>query len=108
MLLKAHYRNHPFYQDIKTVFTIHNLRYQGVFSKSVLSELLDLSELYFHADGLEFYGNVNYLKAGLAYSDYLTTVSPSYAEEIQTDFFGEHLDGFFVKEITSFEASSMV
>ncbi len=97
VLLKAHYRNHPFYQDLKTVFTIHNLRYQGVFSKSVLSELLDLSELYFHADGLEFYGSVNYLKAGLAYSDYLTTVSPSYAEEIQTDFFGEHLDGFLRK-----------
>ena len=84
VLLKAHYRNHPFYQNIKTVFTIHNLRYQGIFPKSVLSELLDLSELYFHPDGLEFYGNVSYLKAGLAYSDYLTTVSPSYAEEIQT------------------------
>ena len=97
VLLKAHYRNHPFYQDIKTVFTIHNLRYQGVFSKSVLSELLDLSELYFHMDGLEFYGNVSYLKAGLAYSDYLTTVSPSYAEEIQTDHYGEHLDGFLRK-----------
>ncbi len=97
VLLKAHYRNHPFYQHIKTVFTIHNLRYQGIFSKSVLSELLDLSELYFHMDGLEYYGNVSYLKAGLAYSDYLTTVSPSYAEEIQTDHYGEHVDGFLRK-----------
>lgn len=97
VLLKAHYRNHPLYQNIKTVFTIHNLRYQGVFSKSVLSELLDLSELYFHMDGLEYYGNVSYLKAGLAYSDYVTTVSPSYAEEIQTDHYGEHLDGFLRK-----------
>ena len=51
----------------------------------------------FILDGLEFYGNVSYLKAGLAYSDYLTTVSPSYAEEIQTDLFGEHLDGFLRK-----------
>ena len=97
VLLKAHYRNHPLYQNIKTVFTIHNLRYQGVFSKSVLSELLDLSELYFHMDGLEYYGNVSYLKAGLAYSDYVTTVSPSYAEEIQTEHYGEHLDGFLGK-----------
>lgn len=97
VLLKAHYRNHPLYQNVKTVFTIHNLKYQGIFPKAVLSELLDLSELYFHADGLEFYGNVSYLKAGLAYSDYLTTVSPSYAEEIQTDHYGEHLDGFLRK-----------
>src|SRR5690606_18692402 len=46
VLLKAHYKNHPFYQHIKTVFTIHNLRYQGVYPKSVLADLLDLSELY--------------------------------------------------------------
>ena len=58
---------------------------------------MDLSELYFHADGLEFYGNVSYLKAGLAYSDYLTTVSPTYAIEIQSDYFGEQLDGFLRK-----------
>lgn len=94
VLLKAHFRNHPFYKGIKTVFTIHNLRYQGVFPKNVLSELLDLSDLYFNQEGLEFYGNVSYLKAGLAYSDYLTTVSETYAEEIQCAYYGEQLDGF--------------
>ncbi|MGE8077584.1 glycogen synthase GlgA [Peribacillus loiseleuriae] len=94
VLLKAHYRNHPFYQGIKTVFTIHNLRYQGVYPKNVLAELLDLSELYFHMDGLEFNGNVSYMKAGLAYADYLTTVSPTYANEIQMPYYGENLDGF--------------
>lgn len=94
VLLKAHFRNHPFYQNIKTIFTIHNLRYQGVFPKSVLSELLDLSDRYFHIDALEFHGNVSYLKAGIAFSDYMTTVSPSYAEEIQTNYYGEQLDGF--------------
>jgi starch synthase len=98
VLLKAHYANHPFYQDIKTVFTIHNLRYQGVYPKSVLSELLDLSELYFNMDGLEFHGNVSYLKAGLAFSDYLTTVSPSYASEIQMPYYGENMDGFLQKK----------
>ncbi|MEH6949262.1 glycogen synthase GlgA [Bacillus sp. JJ634] len=97
VLLKSHFSNHPFYRNLKTVFTIHNLRYQGVFPKSVLSELLDLSELYFHMDALEFYGNVSYLKAGLAFSDYLTTVSPSYAGEIQTGYYGEQLDGFLRK-----------
>lgn len=96
-LLKGHYNNNPFYRNLKTVFTIHNLRYQGIFSKSVLAELLDLSDLYFRTDGMEFYGNVSYLKAGLAFSDYLTTVSPTYAREIQTDHFGEHLDGFLQK-----------
>ncbi|WEG13833.1 glycogen synthase GlgA [Pullulanibacillus sp. KACC 23026] len=96
-LLKAHYSNHPFYQGIKTLFTIHNLKYQGVYPKSVLYELLDLSELYFTEDGLEFYGNVSYMKAGLAFSDKLTTVSPSYAEEIQTPYYGEKLDGFLRK-----------
>ena len=96
-LLKGHYHNHPFYGDLKTVFTIHNLRYKGLFPKSALSELLDLSDLYFHVDGLEYYGNVSFLKAGLAFSDYLTTVSPTYAKEIQTGYYGESLDGFLRK-----------
>ncbi|WP_062108004.1 glycogen synthase GlgA [Bacillus niameyensis] len=93
VLLKAHYKNHPFYQHIKTVFTIHNLRYQGVYPKSVLADLLDLSELYYQLNGLEFYGNVSYLKAGLAYSDLVTTVSPTYADEIKDPYYGEKLDG---------------
>jgi starch synthase len=74
------------------------LRYQGVYSKSVLYDLLDLSELYFNTDGLEFYGNVSYLKGGLAFSDFLTTVSPTYAKEIQTPYYGENLDGFLRKK----------
>ncbi|RFU66524.1 glycogen synthase GlgA [Bacillus sp. V59.32b] len=97
VLLKAHYHNHPFYQDIKTVFTIHNLRYQGIYPKPVLAELLDLSDLYFNMDALEFHGNVSYLKAGLSFSDYLTTVSPTYATEIQMPHYGENLDGFLRK-----------
>ncbi|MBE6185484.1 MAG: glycogen synthase, partial [Bacillus sp. (in: Bacteria)] len=97
VLLKAHYKNHPFYQSIKTVFTIHNLHYQGVYPKSVLHDLLDLSELYFHMDGLEFFGNVSYLKAGLVYANRITTVSPTYANEIQMPYFGEHLDGLLRK-----------
>lgn len=97
VLLKAHYHHHPFYRHIRTIFTIHNLRYQGVYPKSVLANLLDLSELYFHMDGLEFHGNVSYLKAGLAYSDLVTTVSPTYAQEIQDPYYGEQLDGFLRK-----------
>ncbi|MGN7296988.1 glycogen synthase GlgA [Ferdinandcohnia sp. SAFN-114] len=106
LLLKAHYSNQPDYQGIKTVFTIHNLRYQGVFPKSVLSELLDVSDRYFHIDGVEFYGNVSYLKAGLAFSDSITTVSPTYANEIQTPYFGEQLDGYLRKR--NFELHGIV
>lgn len=97
VLLEAHYENNPYYQGMKTVFTIHNLRYQGVYTKSVLSDLLDLSEHYFHIDALEFYGDVSYLKGGLAFADCVTTVSSTYAYEIQTSYYGERLDGFLRK-----------
>ena len=79
--------------DIKTVFTIHNLAYQGVFDFNSLAQI-GVSEKYFHIDALEFYLKVNFLKAGIAFSDSVTTVSPSYAKEIQTQKFGCGLDGF--------------
>lgn len=97
VLLDDDYKKRSFYKNIKTVFTIHNLRYQGVYRKEVLTDLLGLNESYFHTDGLEFYGDISYLKAGLAYSDELTTVSPTYADEIQTSYYGEGLDGFLRK-----------
>ncbi|NLJ25644.1 MAG: glycogen synthase GlgA [Firmicutes bacterium] len=92
-LLRAHYGQVPFYQNTKTVFTIHNLKYQGIFPKTILSDLLELDLNHFKPEGLEFYDNVNFLKAGLVYSDALTTVSPTYAREIQDPFFGEKLEG---------------
>lgn len=95
--LKANYNNNPYYQGLKTVFTIHNLRYQGVYPKTVLSDLLDLDDQYYHIDALEFYGSISYLKGGLAFADCLTTVSSTYASEIQTSYYGEKLDGFLRK-----------
>ncbi|HET6872367.1 MAG TPA: glycogen/starch synthase, partial [Sporolactobacillaceae bacterium] len=71
--------------------------YQGIYPKTVLSELLDLSELYFTQEGLEFYGQVSFLKAGLAFSDRVTTVSQTYAQEIQCSYYGERLDGYLRK-----------
>ncbi len=79
--------------NIKTVFTIHNLAYQGIFDAAAL-ETLGISRRYFTMDALEFYGKVNFLKAGIAYSDALTTVSRTYAKEILTVQFGCGLDGF--------------
>ncbi len=75
-----------------TVFTIHNLHYQGVFGADVLPEIA-VDPAFNVMDGLEFYGNVSFLKAGLVYADRLTTVSPTYAREIQTHAFGCNLDG---------------
>ncbi|MFC3749752.1 glycogen synthase GlgA [Paenibacillus sp. GCM10012306] len=91
LLLQGHYRHNPFYSEIRTVFTIHNLLYQGVFPYEVLGELLGLDDNYFL--GVEYYGNVNYMKGGLVYSDHITTVSPTYAEEIRTPYYGYGLDG---------------
>lgn len=92
LLLDAEYRaRDDFYKNMLTLFTIHNLRYQGIFPKSILGELLDLDWKYFNMNGVEFYGQVNFLKAGLVYSSALSTVSRTYADEIRYDFFGEHL-----------------
>ncbi len=76
----------------KTLFTIHNLAYQGVFPvASFLS--LKLPNLLWHPDGLEFFGMMSFVKAGLAYADRINTVSPTYSEEIQTFEFGCGLEG---------------
>ncbi|WP_163101128.1 glycogen synthase GlgA [Peribacillus alkalitolerans] len=92
-LYKTEYQRRPGYANIKTVFTIHNLLFQGVFPKSILDDLLGISERYFTPDHLEFHGNVNFMKAALVSADLITTVSPTYMDEIQTSYFGEGLEG---------------
>ncbi len=77
----------------KPVFTVHNLGYQGIFPREIMSDVLGLGDEYFTMNGLEFHGNVNYLKGGVCFSKAITTVSPTYAEEIQHASFGEGLDG---------------
>ncbi len=79
--------------DTPTMFTIHNLAYQGTFEKSFL-EPLGIDERYFSMDGIEFYGQISFMKAGIAYADAVTTVSPNYAKEIVTEAFGCGLEGF--------------
>lgn len=92
-LLKEEYQDFPMYAKIKTVFTIHNLQFQGIFPRSVMDELLGLDDKYFSIDYLEFYGNINFMKAGIVASDMITAVSPTYKEEIQYPYYGEKLDG---------------
>ncbi|HAD82764.1 TPA: glycogen synthase GlgA [Candidatus Edwardsbacteria bacterium] len=90
--LKNIYYNDPVIKDTKTVFTIHNLAFQGLFPpETMLAAGLPWS--LFHIDGLEFYGKMNFLKGGLSFSDHITTVSPNYAREILTPEFGCGLHG---------------
>ncbi|MBO8137595.1 MAG: glycogen synthase GlgA [Desulfotomaculum sp.] len=93
VFLKAHYQNNSTYKKMRTIFTVHNLQYQGIFPREILRDILSLDESYFNINGIKFYGQVNYLKGGLMFSDLITTVSSTYAKEIQTTFFGEGLDG---------------
>lgn len=75
-----------------TVFTIHNLAYRGLFSHQAFAEL-NLPAVFWHHERLEFYGQMSFIKGGLAFADFITTVSPSYAKEIQQPEFGCGLDG---------------
>ena len=90
--LKTLYQGDPFFKKTKSVFTIHNLAYQGNFPPDSLS-LTGLSWNEFRFDRLEFYGKISFLKGGLVYSDVLTTVSERYSKEIQTKEMGAGLDG---------------
>ena len=81
------------YEKIKTVFTIHNLKYQGVFPKDVMADVLGLDWQYFTNGDLEYYDAVNFMKGAIIYADNITTVSRTYAQEIQYEYFGEGLDG---------------
>ncbi|NLJ40762.1 MAG: glycogen synthase, partial [Clostridiales bacterium] len=92
MMIEEDYKDNPFYKDIKTVLTIHNLKHQGVFSPFILGDILGIAPDSPSADNLDFNGAVNYLKGGLVYADSITTVSPTYAQEIQDPYYGEGLD----------------
>lgn len=99
LYLRRFYRDNPAlsgrYAATRTLFTIHNLQYQGLFPKWVLP-MTGIGWEDFHAKGLEFYDQVNYLKAGLVYADVLSTVSEAYAREIQTPEMGNGLDGVLI------------
>jgi starch synthase len=86
------YRSDPTFTGLKLLFTIHNLGYQGIFSRDALGDL-GLDGSLFTPAWLEFYGNANLMKAGIVFSDWINTVSPTYAQEIQTPEFGFGLDG---------------
>jgi starch synthase len=92
-LLRGPYRDSPFLGATATIFTIHNLGYPGIFPSENLP-LTGLSrEAFFHPEGLEYYGKISLLKAGIVYSDAITTVSPTYSKEIQAPEYGMGMEG---------------
>jgi starch synthase len=99
--LKSTYAGDDFFSSSRTLLTIHNIGYQGVFPKEEFPALRLRDEL-FNVDGLEFYGRINLLKAGIIFSDLINTVSPTYAKEILTDKFGFGLEGVLKRRRSSF------
>jgi len=92
VFLRTQHREDPVARSLPVVLTIHNLAYQGLFPQTELTKI-GLPESLFALDALEFYGKVNFLKGGLIFADYLTTVSKKYAKEVQTPEYGCGLEG---------------
>lgn len=94
--LKTIFTNDNFYKNIRSILTIHNIGYQGIFPKEEFPKI-GLDRNLFSMDYLEFYGKINILKGGIVFSDLITTVSPTYSKEIQTKKFGSGLEGVLHK-----------
>ena len=93
VFLKSTFATHSFYWGTKSIMTIHNLKFQGVWDIRHFVYNTNLPDYMFTPDKLEFKSDANMLKGGLVYADYITTVSETYAEEIKTPYYGEQLDG---------------
>ncbi len=96
-LLAGPYRNVKGLNNSRCIFTIHNIGYQGIFTGESLPVTGLSKETFFQVEGLEYWGKINLMKGGIVYSDAVTTVSPSYALEIQTPRFGMGLEGVLRK-----------
>ena len=95
--LKLQHNDDERYNKIKTIYTIHNLKYQGRFWKGYLPDVLGLDWKYFNNGDLEYFDDINFMKGAIVYSDKVTTVSRSYAKEIQDPYYGEGLEGMLQK-----------
>ena len=95
VFLREHYRGIGEYDKIRTVFSVHNLKFQGIYPNHILGDILGLHECKNAADQLTYGDAINYLQGALYYSDRLTTVSPTYAEEIRSSWYGEHMEDIF-------------
>lgn len=91
-LLKTQYQDKP-QGKTKTVFTIHNIQYQGQTSFETVQDILNVPDFYYSSEYMEAYGSVNMMKAGLVFADQITTVSPTYAQEILDPYYGRGMEG---------------
>ena len=91
--LHERFQGNDFFRGIKSIMTIHNLKFQGKWDIRAIKDLTGLPDFYFTPDKLECYKDANLLKGGLVFADAITTVSDTYAEEIKCAFYGEGLDG---------------
>ena len=91
--LNTIFRDNPFYDNIRTIMTIHNLKFQGIWDIETLKKITGFPDYVFRSTDMEYKRDANMLKGGLVYSNYITTVSNSYKEEIQSEYYGEGLDG---------------
>lgn len=101
LMLKVFYKREPLYYPIKTICTIHNLNYQGIFPREVLSDVLGLGMEYFTEDTLEFYGAVNFMKGALVFADRVTTLDPRYLAESGLPCSEQNLDGLLIRRSNS-------
>lgn len=93
VLLEAHYKSHGYHTGVQCVYTIHNLKYQGIHGRERVQDLLDMPDEYMSEASVLKDGAPNFMKAGITYSNRVTTVSPTYAQEIMMDYYGEGLNG---------------
>ena len=91
--LRTLFASNPFYSNMRSIMTIHNLQFQGNWDIETIKDYSGLPDYVFTPDKLEFKKDASMLKGGLVYADKITTVSNTYAQEIQTPYFGEGLDG---------------
>ena len=97
LLLDVHYKANHIHDNVQTVFTIHNLKYQGVHGIEMIKDLLDLPDRFVTEEFCVKDSAINCMKAGIVFANTVTTVSPTYAYEIMTDYFGEGLNGLLRK-----------
>ncbi|WP_072897592.1 glycogen synthase GlgA [Clostridium fallax] len=106
VLLELEYKKDNFYKDIKTIFSIHNLAFQGNYNPNILGELFGYDMEPFNNGSLNHFGAVSFMKGGINYSNKVSTVSETYSREIQTNQYGETLDGLL--RDTSFKLTGIV
>lgn len=94
VFLKEDFYHDSFYSHMRVIYTIHNLKYQGIYGPEIMSDIIGLDQHLFTNGNLECNGCVNYMKAGMVYADFITTVSNTYADEITYPYFGENLDSY--------------